>query len=118
MPKKVCVIEDDPLMLQHVGDMLTALGCEVLLAETVDQAQALVREHNPDAAVVDILMPDKDGLNFIIEMGRGSKLRIVAITGGGRFGPGPILRMAEGLGAHATLIKPFSQDELRAALGL
>ncbi len=118
MSKKVCVIEDDPLMLQHVGGMLTELGCEVLLAETVDQAHALVREHRPDAAVVDILMPDKDGLNFIMETGRESPMRIVAITGGGRLGPGPILKMAEGLGAHATLVKPFSKDELRLALNL
>lgn len=116
MAKKVCVIEDDPLMLQHVADMLTQLGCEVLLAGSVDQGLKLVRDHQPDAAVVDILMPDKDGLSFIMEVGRDSNLRIVAISGGGRIGPGPILKMAQGLGAHASLVKPFSKDELWSAL--
>lgn len=118
MSKKVCVIEDDPLMLQHVGDMLTELGCEVLPASNVDQALELVQTHRPDAAVVDILMPDKDGLNFIMEVGHHSSMRIVAITGGGRLGPGPVLKMAQGLGAHASLVKPFSKDELRVALAL
>lgn len=118
MARKICVIEDDPLMLQHVGDMLTQLGCQVLLASSVDQGLQFVREQAPDSAVVDILMPDKDGLNFIIEASRIREMRIVAISGGGRLGPGPVLKMAEGLGAHASLMKPFSRDELSAALML
>ena len=118
MAMKVCILEDDPLMLQHLSTMVTDLGCEVLPAGSVDQALALVREHRPQAAVIDILMPDKDGLNFIMEVGRDLPLRIVAITGGGRLAPSALLRMAEGLGAHATLIKPFSGDDLRMALAL
>jgi len=116
MSLKVCVIEDDPLMLQWVADMLKELGCEALLAATVREGLDLVRNHAVDAAVVDILMPDQDGLSFIMEATRDQQLRIVAITGGGRLGPGPVLKMAQGLGAHATLAKPFSKDELRAAL--
>jgi DNA-binding response OmpR family regulator len=113
---KVLVIEDDPLMLRHVGEMLLRLDHDVLLANTVDAGLKLVRQREPDAAVVDILMPDKDGLNFILEVGRERNMRIVAITGGGRLGPGPLLKMAEGLGAHATLVKPFSEEQLQAAL--
>lgn len=114
---KVCIIEDDPLMLQHIEAMLVERGYQVMTATNVAEGLALVREHRPDAVVVDILMPERDGLNFIMETrDLREHMRIVAITGGGRLGPGPILRMAEGLGAHASLTKPFSGSELEAAL--
>ncbi len=114
---KVCAIDDDPLMLQHLGDMLTGLGFEVVSAPDVKTAFELIAAQHCDAAVVDILMPDRDGLDFIVQARRDHPgLRIVAITGGGRLGAGPLLRMADGLGADATLVKPFSASELEVAL--
>ena len=114
---KVCVIDDDPLMLKHLEDMLVRLCFEVVSAPDVDTALRLMSEQHCDAAVVDILMPDRDGLNFIMEVRRTRPdLRIVAISGGGRIGASPLLRMADGLGADATLVKPFSASELEVAL--
>ncbi|RYY22550.1 MAG: response regulator [Sphingomonadales bacterium] len=114
---KVCVIEDDPLMLGHLEDMLKRMGYQVMTAGSVDDGLEIVRTWEPDAVVVDILMPDRDGLNFILETRHLREImRVVAITGGGRLGPGPILQMASGLGAHATLTKPITEDALKAAL--
>ncbi len=114
---KVCAIDDDPLMLTHLGDMLMGLGFEVVSAPDVKSAFDLMSVQRCDAAVVDILMPDRDGLDFIMQARRDYPgLRIVAITGGGRVGAGPLLRMADGLGADMTLVKPFSASELEAAL--
>lgn len=114
---KVCAIDDDPLMLRHLEEMLTGLGFEVVTAPDVDTAIKQIGQHHCDAAVVDILMPDRDGLNFIMEVRRTRPdLRIVAISGGGRLGAGPLLSMADGLGADATLVKPFSPSELEVAL--
>lgn len=114
---KVCIIEDDPLMLQHIETMLVERGYQVVTASNVTEGLEQVRRHEPGAVVIDILMPDRDGLNFIMEMRHLlDRTRIVAITGGGRLGPGPILRMAEALGAHASLTKPFSASELETAL--
>lgn len=114
---KVCAIDDDPLMLRHLEEMLTKLGFEVVSAPDVDTALEQMNRQHCDAAVVDILMPDRDGLNFILEIRRTRPdLRIVAISGGGRIGAGSLLRMAEGLGANATLVKPFSASELEVAV--
>ena len=65
-------------------------------------------KEGPDAFVVDILMPERDGLNFIMGMKERDDTRVLAMTGGGRLGPGPLLRIAGGRGAHASLMKPFS----------
>ena len=116
MKPKVCVLEDDPLMREHVAAMLSSLGYEPLPAGSVDEAMALVRQERPVAAVADILMPDKDGLNFIMELGPDRPRRVVAISGGGRLSSDAILKMAKGLGADATLVKPFTAEELRRAL--
>jgi DNA-binding response OmpR family regulator len=114
---KVCVIEDDPLMLRHLEDMLKRMDYQVMTAGNVDDGLRIVRDWSPDAVVVDILMPDRDGLNFILETRHlRETMRVVAITGGGRLGPGPVLQMASGLGAHATLTKPFTVDALNAVL--
>lgn len=116
---KVCAIDDDPLMLQHLEEMLTGLGCQVVSAGDVDTALKQVSVEHCDAAVVDILMPERDGLNFIMEVRRTRPdLRIVAISGGGRLGAGSLLSMADGLGADATLVKPFSPTDLKLALQL
>ena len=40
-------------------------------------------------------------------------MRVVAMTGGGRLGPAPILKMASGLAAHATLTKPITEEALK-----
>jgi CheY-like chemotaxis protein len=114
---KVCAIDDDPLMLRHLEEMLTGLGCQVVSAPDVDSALKQMSLQHCDAAVVDILMPERDGLNFIMEIRRTRPdLRIVAISGGGRLGAGPLLSMAGGLGADATLVKPFSLTDLKMAL--
>jgi DNA-binding response OmpR family regulator len=114
---KVCVIDDDPLMLEHVAGMVTGLGFQVVTAADVDTGLRLVESQGSDAAIVDILMPDRDGLTFIMEVRQvRPDLRIVAISGGGRLGAGSLLSMAGGLGADATLVKPFSSTDLSTAL--
>ena len=115
---KVCIIDDDPLMLEHLAEMVTGLGFDVVTAADVDTGLRLVESQGSDVAVVDILMPERDGLTFIMEIRRTRPdLRIVAISGGGRLGAGSLLSMAGGLGADATLVKPFSASELAHALG-
>jgi CheY-like chemotaxis protein len=114
---KVCVIDDDPLMLEHIAEMAKGLGFEVVSADNVDTGLRLIESQGSDAAVVDILMPERDGLTFIMEVRRTRPdLHIVAISGGGRLGAGSLLSMAGGLGADVTLVKPFSRSDLASAL--
>ncbi|MET3780760.1 DNA-binding NtrC family response regulator [Brevundimonas sp. 1080] len=104
-------------MLGHLEDILKRMDYQVMTAGSVDKGLEIVRTWEPDAVVIDILMPDRDGLDFILETRHlRDRMRVVAITGGGRLGPGPILEMASGLGARATLKKPITEDALKAAL--
>jgi two-component system chemotaxis response regulator CheY len=70
--------------------------------------------------VTDLLMPEKDGIETILELRkRNATLPVLAISGGGSIGHrGDLLRMAQELGATATLSKPFTREELLAAVSL
>lgn len=114
---KVCVIDDDTLVISHLEAMLAELGHAVVTATDVEQGLAQVETQGSDVAVVDVLMPERDGLTFIMEVRRSRPdLRIVAITGGGRLSASSLLKMASGLGADAVLAKPFSSSDLDLAL--
>ena len=63
--KTVCVIEDDELVRARLCDLLRADGHTVLEAESADQGIDLIRTERADVAIVDILMPDRDGLEAI-----------------------------------------------------
>ncbi|MBS0294791.1 MAG: response regulator [Proteobacteria bacterium] len=117
MSKTVCVIEDDELVRSRLADMLRAKGHTVHEAESADAGIDLIRNEKADVAVVDILMPDRDGLEAIGQLRRTRPdLRIVAISGGGRVGPQVYLDLARQIGADASLVKPISDDDLEAAV--
>jgi DNA-binding response OmpR family regulator len=118
MGKIVCVIEDDDLVRARISDMLKANGHTVFEAESADAGIELIRTEKADVAVVDILMPDRDGLEAIGQLRRTRPdLRIVAISGGGRVGPQVYLDLARQVGADASLVKPVEEAELEAAIG-
>jgi DNA-binding response OmpR family regulator len=64
-------------------------------------------------------MPDEDGLKVIMKL-RESKpsIKIIAISGGGKAGPGSYLNLAKALGADAVFSKPFSIKDLIATIKL
>ncbi len=117
MAKTVCVIEDDELVRARISDMLRANGHKVFEAESADTGIELIRSEKADVAVVDILMPDRDGLEAIGQLRRTRPdLRIVAISGGGRVGPQVYLDLARQIGADASLVKPVAEADLEAAI--
>lgn len=70
-----------------------------------------------DLVVIDIIMPEKEGAETILEIKeRWPSLKVLAISGGGRIGPETFLSLAEGLGADATMKKPLNFDTLIAQI--
>jgi len=72
-----------------------------------------VNEFKPDILITDIIMPDKDGIEIIIETKKVlPNIILIAISGGGRIDSESYLNTAKYLGADATLKKPFTHKEL------
>ena len=110
---KILVIEDEDSFRNVLVKMLTKAGYEVRQAGDGNQALSVCAEFLPDLVLTDIIMPDKEGLETIQDlMSCTPGIKIVAMSGGGKFGPDSYLPLAEKLGAKATLQKPFMREEL------
>jgi YesN/AraC family two-component response regulator len=72
-----------------------------------------LQEAEIDLVISDVVMPDMDGLELIREVRNAHPgMKILAVSGAGREGPGLYLNIAERFGANAILMKPFSPDQL------
>ena len=70
-----------------------------------------------DLIVTDIIMPDKEGLESIMDYKQlNPEVKIIAISGGARIGPHTYLKMAEKFGAKKVFSKPFRNKELLDAV--
>jgi DNA-binding NtrC family response regulator len=114
---KILVIEDDNAFRQVLVTMLARAGYEVIQAENGNEALRQCQSIQPDLVLTDIIMPDKEGLETIQELlNLAPNMKIIAMSGGGRFGPNSYLPLAEKLGAKRTLQKPFMRDELLSTI--
>ena len=104
-----------PLHEQVVQGILENDGYTVTSAGDAQTGISRFGEINPDLVIVDILMPGKEGIATILELRETNPdARILAMTGGGNFAAGDVLRIAELLGADTSLKKPFQPAELLA----
>jgi CheY-like chemotaxis protein len=90
----------------------------VKCASSGHEVSKLLGQQHFDLVITDVLMPDGDGLDVIVELKQSQrKTRVLAISGGGRhLQAAQCLKMAHGLGAHEVLLKPFTRQQLRAAV--
>lgn len=113
----VLVIDDDPVFCRVVQDILEKDGYAVTSAGDAQSGISRYDELNPDLVIVDILMPGKEGMATILELREANPdARILAISGGGNFATGDVLRIAELLGADKSLGKPVEPAALLAAV--
>jgi len=108
--RRVLVVDDDAGVVEFITRVLGDTGYSVSSAPNGAAALAMVEQLNPDVMVLDIVMPEKEGLETIREF-RTRKLEIPIIAISGMF-YGQFLRAARILGAAATLQKPLLREEL------
>jgi CheY-like chemotaxis protein len=107
---KILIIDDDPQIRRLIGRILSGEGHDVAAAENGTDGLRRFRAERPDLVISDILMPEKEGIETIIEIRREApSIPILAISGdsGGGF-----LGFATKLGASRALPKPFRNTEL------
>ncbi len=107
------VVEDDPFWMNEVSNGLTTQGVEVFPATSGAEALRLLDVHSDAAMVLDIILPDQDGLEVLRDArAKRPDLRVLAISGGGRLGPSFYLKLADAFGANAVIEKPFTAEQL------
>ena len=113
--KRILVVDDDSELRNVLSRFLSKAGYPVDTAANGVQASALYRADAPDIVLTDIYIPDKDGLETLMELRRDfPAVKVIAMSGGA--GNSNILKVASALGACRTLTKPFQPAELLAAV--
>jgi DNA-binding response OmpR family regulator len=112
--KTILCVEDERFILGNHIKILTDSGYAALSAETVAQAREHLAAGTPDAIVLDIMLPDGNGLDLLSELREaGSKIPIIMLTAWGKSSD-----VARGLrlGANDYISKPFEYEVLLARL--
>ena len=114
MSPRILVVDDDPSVLRMLARSLTAEGHEVEAAADGGAALAAVERHAPEAVVLDVAMPDMDGLAVCRRLrARGLTAPVLLLTA-----RDTVADRVAGLeaGADDYLVKPFAVEELLARL--
>lgn len=109
---RILVIDDEAMVRSTIARTLEREGYRV--AHAVDGLRGLTsfRKEPPDLVITDIIMPEEEGIGTIRRMlAEQPETKIIAISGGGRVGNFDVLRIAENIGAMATMRKPFAPRE-------
>ena len=110
---KVIVIDDDPAVRSVLVAAFNRVGCETRWAVDGRSGVKLFDAEPAHLVVTDIVMPNQEGIETILQLKRRDRPpRVIAISGGGRLGGQDFLLWAKHLGADAVLPKPFRTSQL------
>jgi two-component system KDP operon response regulator KdpE len=109
----ILVVEDEPALLRALRINLRARGYEAITVGAGRPALAHATQRNPDAVILDLGLPDLDGIDLIRELRVITSAPVIVLSG--RTGPGDKIGALDA-GADDYVTKPFSMEELLARL--
>lgn len=113
----ILVIDDDEDFRGMVCTLLTRAGYEVVACPDGKKGVELFRRNPGCLVITDLIMPDREGIEIIMELRRDyPEVKIIAMSGGGRGNPDVYLHSAVCLGACKAFAKPFDTREFLAAV--
>ncbi|MDA0770914.1 MAG: response regulator [Chloroflexi bacterium] len=111
---KILVVDDAQFMRMKATKLLSSKGFEVIEAATGAEAVETYKTEKPDAVLLDITMPDMDGLQALKEIKKiDPKANVAMVTA---MGQQSIVMEALKAGAKDFVVKPFDADRVMAAL--
>jgi len=115
--QNILVIDDDKLMCLALAKILISAGYNVVQAGDGEEGLKLYRSQDFDLVITDLIMPDKEGIQIIRELRKeNSRIRIIAMSAGGRGGATDYLKWARLMGAKQCLSKPIKREDLLDAV--
>ncbi len=107
------IVEDEPALRRFLAPTLGNQGYQVLQAATAAEGMAMARSHNPDLVLLDLGLPDQDGLKVLEDIRTWSRRPVIILSA--RSQERTKVKALD-LGADDYLTKPFGAAELLARL--
>lgn len=116
--QRIMVVDDDASIRRTLQLLLTRAGFEVIQASDGSEAVRLWRDHGGDLVITDLHMPEKDGIETILELlSHTPGIRIIAMSGGGQTKRLDLLGNVGLLqGSVLTIEKPFTLAEMMSVV--
>ena len=110
----VLVVDDDPQTLRYVRDTLAQSGYVPVMAGDQEEALRLMEEAKPHLALLDLMLPEKDGIELMKDILKIADVPVIFLSAYGR---DDLIARAFEMGAVDYVVKPFSPTELAARIG-
>ena len=110
---KVLIIEDDIAIRSFMRRMLEANGYETITVQTGREAISLLKSHCPDAAILDLGLPDMDGMDVLADLRSWSLMPVIVVSARADERE-KVLALDAGADDYVT--KPFGTSELLARI--
>lgn len=115
---RILLVDDDINLRAMLKMSLESLGYAVVEARDGREGLRLFKDAGIDIVLTDLIMPEKEGIELIMDLKRlpGKAPKIIAMSGGGHIAASNHLNIARILGVKQVLAKPFGLDELKTAI--
>lgn len=113
MSTLLLVVDDEQLVRDMLAERLSSESTQVLTAASAREASQLIEQHRFDVVVSDIIMPDGDGIELLLELKRkGDRTPLIAVTAHHDI----YLQAVKRLGAASCFRKPLDIEALQEAI--
>ncbi|MEI8206434.1 MAG: response regulator, partial [Kiritimatiellales bacterium] len=113
----ILVMDDETPVRSLFGQFLESAGYSVALASDGREGLRLMKQQKPDLIITDIMMPEMDGLELLMNIRKQHlDVPVIAISGGMKAQPANFLPQAKKFGAHRVFIKPVELSALLQAV--
>ena len=109
--EKILVVEDEKSISRFISTILNTNGYEAMQARSGQEALSMIASHCPDLIILDLGLPDMDGMDILRQLRSWTSLPVVVVSARSHEGDKV---SALDLGADDYLTKPFGTDELLA----
>ncbi|MCY3567220.1 MAG: response regulator [Chloroflexi bacterium] len=110
---RILAVDDDPQALRFVREILVADGFDAVVTGDPREALKLMTEERPQLVLLDLVLPDTDGIDLMVEMRKWADVPVIFLSAYGR---DELIARAFEQGASDYVVKPFSPTELSARI--
>ena len=113
----ILLVDDDGSLRSMLRRTLERAGYAVVEATNGRSALAALAHNTVDLVLTDVIMPDMEGIELILQLRKTRpELPVIAMSGGGVLPAGEYLQMALDMGAVSVLAKPFDSTAMLSAV--